>query len=401
MHVCIADSLADNAIRELERIGCSVRYDPSLGADDLPDAVRGVNVLVVRSTRVTGAVFEAADELALVVRAGAGVNTIDLETAGRRGVFVANCPGRNAHAVAELTIGLIIAADRGIADATGDLRAGRWRKKHYGRGYGLRGRTLGVLGFGTIGSLVASYGRSLGMKPIVWRRSLDAERAAECGVAHTASPLEVAERADVVTVHLASTSETRGIINEAFLASMRRGSILVNTARGDLIDPEALVRAIRERDLRVALDVYDGEPGGGDDDFTHSELASLVTGTPHIGASTVQASEAIAAETVRVIAAYKESGVPLNVVNVSIASGATHTLVVRHLNRVGVLAGVLDSLRENGVNVEEMTNTIFSGGEAAGCSLRLDAPPDDETLARIRSQTHVLMARVEEIAPTP
>jgi D-3-phosphoglycerate dehydrogenase len=427
MQVLIADSLVSAAVEELESMGCVVRNEPSLTADDLPRAIAGVNVLIVRSTKVTSAVFEAADSLALVVRAGAGVNTIDLEAADHSGVFVANCPGKNAHAVAELALGLIIAADRGIAGATADLGAGRWRKKHYGAAAGLRGRILGILGYGTIGQILAGYGAALGMKRLVWSRSLTPERAEAEGVQFAASPLDVAQNADVVTLHLAANSETRGLINAEFLQAIKEGAILVNTSRGEIVDQEALAAAIPKKNLRVALDVYDGEPGGGEAEWTPAGLTcpggpvpgdgassaagagssaqaadatgnqapALRAATPHIGASTAQASDAIAAEAVRIVRVFKETGVPVNAVNVGESGRAQYTLVVRHRNRVGVLAGVLDSLRENNVNVEEMTNTIFQRGETASCSLRLAGEPDSATLERIRGQEHVLAVRGE------
>lgn len=398
MQVLIADSLSPAAIEELESIGCAVRNEPSLDADDLPGAIVGVNVLIVRSTKVRAAVFEAAADLALVVRAGAGVNTIDIEAADHSGVFVANCPGKNAHAVAELTLGLIIAADRGIAGATTDLDAGRWRKTYYGAARGLRGRTLGLLGFGTIGRIVAGYGAALGMKRLVWSRSLTPERAEEEGVQFANSPLEVARGADVVTLHLASTAETRAFVDAAFLAEMRTGAILVNTSRGEIIDETALVTAIPKKELRVALDVFSSEPSGGEAQWRpvgFEETAALAAATPHIGASTTQASDAIAFEAARIVRVFKETGVPIHTVNVGESGRARCTLVVRHRNRVGVLAGVLDALRKNTVNVEEMSNTIFQRGETASCSLRLAGEPDAVTLETIRSQEHVLAARVE------
>lgn len=395
MQILIADSLAETAIDELTAIGCAVRYEPALTPDELPDAIAGVNVLIVRSTKVGAAVFDTADELALVVRAGAGVNTIDLEAADHSGVFVANCPGKNAHAVAELTFGLIVAADRRIAGATADLVTGRWRKKHYGDASGLRGRTLGILGYGTIGKIVASYAAALGMKRLVWSRSLTPERAEEEGVLYAASPIEVARRADVVSLHLAATADTRKLVDDTFLAAMKEGAILVNTSRGEIVDQHALPHAIEEKKLRVALDVYEGEPSGGETTWEATGLHELAAATPHIGASTAQAADAIAAEAARIVRVFKETGMPENAVNVNTASDARYTLVVRHRNRVGVLAGVLDALRQNNVNVEEMNNTIFQRGETASCSLQLAGEPDESTVTAIRAQEHVLAARIE------
>ncbi len=398
MNVLVADALSPSAIEALTAFGCSVSSQPKLTAGELAEAVAGFNVLIVRSTRVGADVFETASDLALVVRAGAGVNTIDLEAADRAGVFVANCPGKNAHAVAELAIGLVIAADRGIAGATADLTHGRWRKKHYGKARGLYGRTIGILGYGTIGALVTDYASALGMNVLVWSRSLTPEKARLAGVERVSSPVELAERADVVSIHLASTPETQGLVNELFLMAMKEGAILVNTSRGDIVDQNALGQAISARSLKVALDVYAEEPGSGEAEWKPDEIDILSAATPHIGASTAQAAEAIAAEAAYIVRVFKDTGIPANAVNLNTPGPGRIVLVVRHRNRVGVLAGVLDALREQTINVEEMTNTVFQRGETASCSLRLPQAPDTATLESIRNQEHILAVRVEEIA---
>lgn len=398
MNVLIADKLAAAAVSDLENAGFTVSNRPDLGADDLPDAIGGVDVLVVRSTKVTAATFDAGTNLALVVRAGAGVNTIDLEAAGNSGVFVANCPGKNADAVAELAIGLMIAADRRVPAAMRSLADGKWEKKEYQKSAGLLGRTMGILGYGTIGRGVARRAAALGMRVVAWSRSLTADAAEADGIGFAATPRELAEAADTVSVHVAGTAETKHLIDASFLEAMKDGAILVNTARGDVVDSAALKDAIRAKGLRVALDVYEDEPSSAGEGFADTELISLLAAaTPHIGASTAQASEAIAAEAVRVIRSFKETGIPANVVNVNLADTATHVLVVRHLNKVGVLAGVLAALREANVNVDEMQNTIFAGAYAASCTLRLDSSPSDAALKRIQAVPEVLMARLEPL----
>lgn len=398
MKVLIADKLAPSAVSKLEGHGFEVENRADLGAGDLPEAVPGIDVLIVRSTNVSEATFKAGSNLALVVRAGAGVNTIDLAAAGNAGVFVANCPGKNADAVAELAIGLLVAADRRIPAAMETLRSGEWKKKEFQNSAGLKGRTLGILGYGTIGRGVAERATALGMKVLAWSRSLSPERARDEGVEYAADPLSVAQGSDAVSVHLAGATETRHLVNAEFLAAMKDGAVLVNTARGDVVDTEALKDAIRAKGLRVGLDVWEDEPGSGSAPFEDTELVGLLAAaTPHIGASTAQASDAIAAEAVRVVVSFKESGIPANVVNVDLADTATHVLVVRHLNRVGVLAGVLGALRKDNVNVDEMQNTMFAGARAASCTLRLDAKPSADALLRIRGVPEVLMARLESI----
>lgn len=167
MRVLFADSLGSSTVTELEARGHECVVEPTLQAGDLAGRIPGFDVLVVRSTKVGAEVFESGDKLALVIRAGAGTNTIDTATAAARGVLVANLPGRNAIAVAELTMGLLLAVDRHIVDATVDLRAGRWDKKRYSAARGLFGSTMGILGLGSIGLEVAQRARAFGMHVLV------------------------------------------------------------------------------------------------------------------------------------------------------------------------------------------------------------------------------------------
>ncbi|MFW5689708.1 MAG: NAD(P)-dependent oxidoreductase [Spirochaetota bacterium] len=396
LDVLIADKLSEAAVDALEKLGAKVRFEPDLSADALPGAVGSAEVLVVRSTRVTRATIEAGKELSLIVRAGAGVNTIDIDAACEFGISVANCPGKNTAAVAELAIGLIIAADRRIPAATADLVSGSWRKKEYGKASGLLGRTLGIVGFGSIGRAVAERARALGMHVCAWSRSLTAEAAEEAGVEQCTSLEKLAGRSDVVSVHLAATKETANLIGSLFFAAMKPGAIFVNTSRGEIVDQGALAQAIKERSIKVGLDVFSDEPSGGEAAFPHTGLAAiLAAATPHVGASTDQASEAIAAETVRVIESYIQTGKPVNAVNIRAKASEDVSLVVRHYNRVGVLASVLDALKDAGINIEEMENTIFQGGTTASCSLKLDKAPGREHLDRIRGAEHIIQVMLK------
>lgn len=390
MKVLIADKLSDDAVAALGRLGLEVRVEPDLSADALSGAIADSNILVVRSTKVTAATFEAGRQLSLVIRAGAGVNTIDLQNACDRGIYVANCPGKNTAAVAELAIGLLIAADRRICDATLALRNGQWKKKEYGKAGGLKGRTLGILGFGNIGRAVSERAQGLGMKVIAWSRSLTEETAQQHGVERVDSPMALAAASDAISIHMAATPDTKHIVNKAFLDAMRPGAILVNSSRGELVDSQALAAAIAGKSLRVGLDVFEDEPAGGVADFAQTDLAALVTATPHIGASTDQAAEAIAAQVVLIVESFVRTGHPVGTVNLCERSPATHSLVVRHLNHVGILAGVLDGLREEGINVEEVENTIFEGAKAACCAMLLDSAPSQELLTSLESNEDVL-----------
>jgi D-3-phosphoglycerate dehydrogenase len=387
VRVLVADKFEQSGRDGLQASGCEVVYQPDLKDEALCQAIvdTRADVLVVRGTPVTAAMLEAGS-LALIVRAGAGYNTIDVAAASRRGIYVSNCPGKNAIAVAELTMGLILALDRRIPDGVAELRAGRWNKKEFSNARGLFGSTLGLVGFGNIGYEVATRALAFGMRVVVWsRRFASGGEKSDLPVAVLDSPEAVADVSDVVSVHLALGPDTRGLLGDAFFNHMRRGAVFVNTARGELVDHLALERAIRERGVRAGLDVFPGEPASPAAEFS-SPLAALpgVYGTHHIGGSTDQAQEAIAAETVRVVTSYMTTGRVPNVVNLARRTPATHMLVVRHRDRPGVLAHVFDQLRRGGINVQETENTIFEGAEAAVARINLDAPPADAVVSAIR-----------------
>jgi len=387
MKVLIADKFEQSGRDGLDAAGCDYSYQPDVKDDALTEAIRGYepDALVVRSTRVTEPMMDAG-MLKLIVRAGAGYNTIDVAAASRRGVYVSNCPGKNAVAVAELAFALILALDRRIADNVIQLRAGQWNKKEFSKARGLLGRTLGLVGTGQIGQEVITRARAFGMRVVAWSRSLTEERAAELGVERLDSPADVAREADVVSVHVALKPETRGLIGSDFFDAMREGAYFINTSRGEVVDQDALRRAMREKNVRAGLDVYAAEPASSAGEFT-DDIANdpNLYGTHHIGASTEQAQEAIAAETVRVIRTFKETGRVPNVVNLARRTPATHTLVVRHRDRPGVLASVLDAIRAASINVQEMENVIFEGAEAAVARINLEAAPPSDVLERLKS----------------
>jgi D-3-phosphoglycerate dehydrogenase len=388
MHVLIADKFEQSGREGLTAIGCEVSFQPDLKDDSLVEAINALkpDVLVVRSTRVTEAAL-AAGTLKLVVRAGAGYNTIDVAAASRLGIYVSNCPGKNAIAVAELAFALILALDRRVADNVISLRRGEWNKKEFSKARGLYGRTLGLIGTGGIGQEMIPRARAFGMKVVAWSRSLTDERADALGIERLDTPQEVARRADVVSLHLALKPETRGIIGADVFNSMKEGAIFINTARGEVVDQAALAHALKTRSLRAGLDVFASEPAAAVDKFTDEIVkAENLYGTHHIGASTDQAQEAIAAETVRIVQAFKETGRVPNVVNLAERTPATHTLVVRHQDRPGVLAHVLDAIRGAQINVQEMENIIFAGSEAAVARINLEGAPPAETLARLRAE---------------
>jgi D-3-phosphoglycerate dehydrogenase len=384
MRLLVADPFPEKALLELKHLALDVDYQPGIGAERLANRLAGVGILVVRSTPVTREAIEAGTELDLVVRAGAGVNTIDVEAASRRGIYVACCPGKNATAVAELTLGLILAIDRHIPDAVQALRSGIWDKKTFGNAEGLFGRTIGVAGLGAIGREVVARARVFGLIGHAWSRTLTPQRAQESDVVFASSLEQLASRADILSIHLPLTERTKGIVNRDVIESLRDGATFINTARAELVDEEALADLIPKKRLRVGLDVFRGEPSTSEGRVS-SPLLSLpgVYATPHVGASTAQAQSAIAAETVRIVRSFLGEGEVPNVVNVCARSPARYQLVVRHLDRVGVLANVLSVIKRHGINVEELSNTVFEGARAACAKIRLGGRPSEACLAEI------------------
>ena len=308
MKVLIADKFPAAQLRRAQESGHECTFRPELGAEDLSVALGESEALVVRSTRVTERSLRAGGRLVLVIRAGAGTNTIDIEAASALGVSVCNVPGRNAAAVAELTLGLLIAIDRRIAENVADLRAGRWDKQRYSEARGLMGARLGIVGLGAIGMAVAERAHAFGLRigVLAKRRAPEVERRLEALGATRAPSLEaLAAESDILSFHLPATAQNEGLIGEALLRHLRPGAIVLNTSRGDLVDEEALLAALEEKDLRVGLDVYRDEPGRGCAPFS-SPLAQhpKVYGTHHIGASTSQAQAAVAEGVVEILNAF-------------------------------------------------------------------------------------------------
>ncbi len=408
MKVLIADKFEKSGIEGLQAAGCEVIFEPDLKDATLVEAIgkTQADVLVVRSTAVNETMLSAG-KLALVVRAGAGYNTIDVKAASRRGVYVSNCPGKNSIAVAELAFGLIVGLDRRIPDNVAELRLGKWNKKEYSsKAMGLYGRTLGILGFGNIGQEMAKRALAFGMNLVIWseigvrvdrdaipvdlplllqfRPTSPALIAERITVAST--PAEVAEKCDILTIHVAAGPLTKNLVNEDVIAHLKPGAYVVNTARADVLDYKALARAVKEKNLRVAMDVYPGEPAGSTAEFTTALLGLPgVYGTHHIGASTDQAQEAVAAETVRIVKTFKETGRVPNVVNLAKKTPASYTMIVRHKDQPGVLACVFGKLGKAGVNAQETENIIFESAEAAIARINIDKAPPAEVIESMKA----------------
>ena len=314
MKLLLADSFSAWLIDTLTEAGHVCIVEPDASADDFP--LDGVDGLIVRSTAVDASAIERAGSLRLIIRAGAGTNTIDVEAAVARGIQVSNVPGRNAIAVAELVMGLILSIDRNIPDGVAELRAGRWDKKRFSAATGVAGRRLGIVGLGNVGLALAERANAFAMVVAVEgkdRSPATRARIAELGIEETADRASLLGKSDVVSVHIPSSGDV--VVDEEFLAEMRDGAILINTSRGEIVDEQALIAALDTRGMRAGLDVFRDEPAAHRGEFS-SKLAQhpSVYGTHHIGASTAQAQRAVASEVVAIVSDFDE-GKPRNEVS--------------------------------------------------------------------------------------
>jgi D-3-phosphoglycerate dehydrogenase len=285
--ILVTEKIADGGIDALQAAGHDVDEQLGLSPEQLLDAIKGAHALIVRSsTQVTAEVLAAGTDLVIVGRAGLGVDNIDVEAATTRGVMVANAPGTNSLSTAEHAMALLLSQARNVPQANAALKAGRWEKSKW-EGTELNGKTLGVLGLGRIGTLVAQRANAFGMRLVAWDPWVSAERARQLGI-ELLELEEVFAQADFITIHLLKTKESTNLIGDDLLAKAKPGLRIVNAARGGIIDEEALARAIADGRIGgAALDVFDREPK------TESPLFALdsVVVTPHLGASTAEAQD--------------------------------------------------------------------------------------------------------------
>lgn len=398
MNVCIADNLPKEAITELENLGMEVSNRPKMTADELSNGLEDAQVIIVRSTVVTAECIKNSPKLSLIVRAGAGVNNIDIQAASDAGIYVANCPGQNSIAVAELAMGLILSLDRYIADNVGSFREGNWNKATYSKADGIFGKTLGIIGTGQIGQEVIKRALAFGMPVIAWSRSLTHQKAEQLKIKRAESIEEVAETCDVLSVHLAQNDQTRGMISKDVLEKLKDGAFVINTSRAGVIDEDALFDELSTGRLKAGLDVIGDEPEFKQGEFT-SRFQNLDSAyiTHHIGASTKQAQLSVAADAVDIVRGYAEEGQVRNWLNHCKQTDAPWQLVVRHFDKPGVIANVMSELKEAKINAQELTNVIFDGKKTACCTIQLDARPSENIMQSIRTrQDEVISATLIE-----
>jgi D-3-phosphoglycerate dehydrogenase len=316
MKILIADKFPKQWMEVLKMNKHEIAFDPSLDEKTLPEAQKKENaeIIVVRSTKVNSEAIDAGENLKLIIRAGAGYDTIDTEYAKTKNIAVCNCPGTNSIAVAELTMGLILALDRRIADNVADFRAGKWNKNEYAKAKGLYGRRIGIIGLGNIGREVAKRAAAFGMKITGFDPYFDRSLIKGFEVAMTDQLEELAKTCDVITIH--TPSGEKGFYNDKFFSLMKDGAYFINTSRGSLIDEAALIKAVRTKGIRAALDVYQNEPKADAKEFLDEMTKEpLIYGTHHIGASTEQAQDAVAELAVKIIDTFAKDGIFLHQVN--------------------------------------------------------------------------------------
>jgi D-3-phosphoglycerate dehydrogenase len=397
MRLLLADPIDIQPLEELRILGVQIDTQPELTKDTLAGALAGVGILVVRGTEVTRQAIEAGRELNLIVRAGSGSGAIDLVAASERGIYVANCPGRSAVSVAELVFGMMVALDRRLVESTNELASGSWNKAGFAGEEGLYGRRIGIAGLGAVGREVLSRARAFGLRPHATSRSLTPGKASRMEIGYAPSLERLAAMSDILTIHLPLSPATKGIVSRAVLSALPDGATFINTSRADLVDMDALVELAAKKNLRVGCDVFPNEPKEGTGAF-ETPLARLAAGgalrhrvlTPHVGASTRQAQRAVAEEVARIVRSFlTEEDVP-NVVNVCATSPARYVVVLRQLDKVGALANALNVFKRHGINIEEISNTVFDGAKATCTKLRVSGRPSDACLKEIGAFEEVL-----------
>jgi D-3-phosphoglycerate dehydrogenase len=310
--VLVKEKIADSGV-ELLRGNFEVDLGLEMADGDLAERIGDYDAILIRSaTKLTAELIERADRLKVIGRAGTGVDNVDIEAATRRGIIVANAPESNSVAAAEHTLALILAMFRNVPQAHGSLTGGAWERSRFG-GSELYGKTLGVLGFGRIGQLVAKRAQAFEMEVVAFDKFVSAERFRELGVEGVSDSSDLYRRADIITLHLPKTPETVNWIDAEAIAEMKDGVRIVNCARGELIDLDALTEGLESGKVAgAALDVFPEEPFTGHPIFERSDVVV----TPHLGASTAEAQDRAGVVTAEQVTAALTGGVVTNAVNI-------------------------------------------------------------------------------------
>ncbi|MDT0632032.1 phosphoglycerate dehydrogenase [Rubrivirga sp. S365] len=395
--VLLLEGVHDTAVRAFREAGYT-RVEREGGAatgDALLDLVRDVHFLGIRSrTQLTADVFRAAEKLVAVGAFCIGTNQIDLEAASRRGVAVFNAPFSNTRSVAELVLAEAILLLRGVPEKNARAHRGEWAKS-VGTSREIRGKTLGIVGYGNIGKQLSVLAEGLGMRVVFY----DTAATLPLGNAHPAPSLgALLDQADVVTLHVPDTSQTRGLVGAAEIARMKPDAVLLNASRGSVVDLSALAAALGRGHLAgAAVDVYPTEPASNDDPFT-SPLQGIDRAllTPHVGGSTVEAQENIGAEVAGKLVRYSDNGSTETSVNVPEVAlpphPGAHRILHMHRNVPGVIAAVNGVFSDVGANVE--AQFLQTRGDLGYVVTDLDGRTSDEALGALREVEGTIRTRV-------
>ncbi len=311
--VLVSDKLDPKGVALLQAAdGVDVDNKPGLKPEEQREIIGAYDGLIVRSaTKVTPAFLERADKLRIVIRAGIGVDNIDIAACKERGIVVENTPRGNVLSAAEHAIALMMSLARQVPAATASMKGGKWDKSRF-MGTEITGKTLGIIGTGNIGAVVVDRALGLKMKVLAFDPILTPEKAREMGVELTTNVDDVFTRADVITLHTPLLPSTRHIVNDAAFAKMKPGVLLINAARGGLVDEDALLRAIESKKVRgAALDVFSVEPVSPDHPLLKRDEVVV---TPHLGASTFEAQVNVAVEAAEQMVAFFKDGTTTNVI---------------------------------------------------------------------------------------
>lgn len=359
--VLISDKIDEAAIAIFKDAGVEVDYKPGLSAEDLAKILPEYDGLAIRSSsKVTSALLQKPGKLKVIGRAGIGVDNVDVPAATKAGVIVMNTPFGNSTTTAEHAVAMMMALVRSIPQASESTHQGKWEKSKY-MGTELRGKTLGVIGCGNIGSIVADRAQGLKMKVIGADPFLTPERAIEIGVEKVEIP-ELLQRADVITIHTPLTPETKYVLNKDTLAQTKKGVFIVNCARGGLIDEAALKDALDSGHVKgAALDVFEVEPATEHPLFGNENVIC----TPHLGASTSEAQVAVALQIAEQMSAYLMQGAVENALNLPNISAADAPILKPYLPLASALGTLAAQLADN---IEDVT--ILYAGDVAGVNTK-------------------------------
>ena len=309
MKVLIADKFPIKYIDKIVKLKYQIIFNENITTKELINKIKGFNILIIRNKKITNNIIENSNCLKLIIRAGSGYDNIDILSANKKYISVCNVPGKNAIAVAELTIGLMLSIDRKIPDNVNDIKNFKWNKNKYSNSIGIFGRKLGIIGFGEIGQLVAKRAFSFGMKILVYDTNLNKTKhniINKYNIIIKNDIYKLVKNSNIITLHIPSNKNTINIINKKILNFIKKDSIIINTSRSDIINEKDLICAMDNKNIKLGTDVYKDEPEYKSGYFkTHIGIHPNVYGTHHIGASTRQAQNSIASGVIKILKYFK------------------------------------------------------------------------------------------------